>query len=167
MALQIIVRLLFVEHRKVAHQEQPGNIHRLHASDQGIHGQYLLHRAGNQGALHVFAVHRQPRRVQQTHHGAGPGNTLLDPLGIEKITGLGPQARAWSQGGKIVENDDDFVLAPQHFSHQRTAEAAHGTIEHHFGDRGFGVFHGCFPIYPACKGSDPRQTARVRPLFKE
>lgn len=89
---------------------------------------------------------RLVRRVQQTHHGAGTGNTLLDPLGIEKITGLGPQARAWSQGSKIVENGDDFVLAPQHFSHQRTAEAAHGTIEHHFDDRGFGVFHGCFPL---------------------
>jgi hypothetical protein len=34
------------------------------------------------------------------------------------------------------------MLAPQHFSHQRTAQATHGTIKHHFHYWGFGIFHG-------------------------
>lgn len=90
----------------------------------------------------MIAAQRQARRIEQADHCRAAGDTLVDPLGIEQIAAFGAQPRPWRERRQIVEDGNDFMLATQQFSHQRTAQATHGTIEHHFHRRGFGIFHG-------------------------
>jgi hypothetical protein len=90
----------------------------------------------------MVAAERQAWRVQQADHRRAARYALLDPLGVEQIATLGAQAGTWREYVQIVENRDDFMLPAQHFSHQRAAEAGHGTIEHYLHRRGFGIFHG-------------------------
>jgi hypothetical protein len=141
-SLQVVLLLQVIQHGKVAHQKQPMDAHRLHPVDQRIDGKDLLDRSRDDGFFHMFVAHRQSWRIQQADHRRTAGDALLDPLGIEQVAGFGAQTRTRRQCRQVIENGDDLMLAPKHLSHQRTAKATHGTIEHQFDHRGFGVFHG-------------------------
>ncbi|ERO62382.1 hypothetical protein P308_00195 [Pseudomonas piscis] len=128
-----------VENGEIAHQDQPLDLGCLQACNQRIGRLHLGQRIGDP-ARHRTA--RQAGSIQQADHRRAAGHALLHPVGIEQVAALGAQARARGQGGEIVENGDDFVLAPQAFRHQRTAQAARGTIERQLDHWGFGIFHG-------------------------
>jgi len=141
-ALQWIAQIRLVEHGKIPHQKQPRDFGHLQAVDQCIDRQHLFHRPEYHGPFHMVAVERQARRVKQANHHGTAGYALVDPFSIEQISTFSAQTRSRRECRQIVENGDDFMLATQQFSHQRTAQAGHGTIEHHFHRWGFGIFHG-------------------------